>query len=206
MRFWPRSHLPQTRRDSASRPVPHAAARAGRAAPPAAWPPSGSRWSRGRGGARVRVLRIRPRGAQHLDDAVRHAAAAVHGDAGGLVEHQQVGVLVHDRVVEQLLQRRARRARRPAASPASGRRTGGTRMRSPAARRWSGLARLLFTRTSPLRSRRYTWVRGTPFRVRTRKLSSRCPASPSPASTYWTAVGRVAPDSSTSAPLVLVSH
>ena len=55
-------------------------------------------------------------------------------------------------------------------------RTGGTRTTSPAATRVSAAARPLFTRTSPLRMMRYTWVLGTPFRCRIRKLSSRWPA------------------------------
>ena len=37
---------------------------------------------------------IGPRGAQCLDDAEAHAAAAVHGDAGRLVDHQQPGIFM----------------------------------------------------------------------------------------------------------------
>ena len=43
----------------------------------------------------------------HLDDAVGRPAAPVHRDAGRLVQHQQVLVLVHDRGGEQFPERLA---------------------------------------------------------------------------------------------------
>ena len=42
-------------------------------------------------------LRLRPGGAQLLDHAERHAAAAVHRHAGGLVDHQHGVILVDHR-------------------------------------------------------------------------------------------------------------
>ena len=61
--------------------------------------------------------------------------------------------------------------------------TGGTRTTSTAATRVSPAALPWFTRTSPLRMMRYTWVLGTPFRMRSRKLSRRWPAESSSTTT-----------------------
>jgi hypothetical protein len=63
---------------------------------------------------------------------------------------------------------------------------------SPCSTRVSALARPLLMRTSPLRMMRYTWVLGTPFKWRIRKLSSRWPAESSSTSTKRTAGGLVA--------------
>lgn len=49
-------------------------------------------------------------GPEHLDHAVGHPAAAVHGDAGRLVEDQDVVVLVDDGPEHPLDERAARRA------------------------------------------------------------------------------------------------
>ena len=65
-------------------------------------------------------------------------------------------------------------------------RTGGTRTMSLASNRCSGLARLPFTRTSPLRITRKMWLFGTSLRIRPRKLSSRWPAPRSSTSTCCT--------------------
>ena len=61
-----------------------------------------------------RNARLGPRPAQLLDDAEADAAAAVHRDAGRLVDREQVLVLVHDR---ELARRRGRRCRRRSATP-----------------------------------------------------------------------------------------
>ena len=45
-------------------------------------------------------LRLRPGGAHGFDHAVAQAAAAVHRNAGRLVDHQQGGVLVDDRELQ----------------------------------------------------------------------------------------------------------
>src|SRR5438309_5701412 len=47
-------------------------------------------------------LRLRPGGAQRLDHAIADAAAAVHRNAGRLVDHQQGGVLVDHRELQRL--------------------------------------------------------------------------------------------------------
>jgi hypothetical protein len=78
------------------------------------------------------------------------AAAAVHGHAGGLVQHQQALVLV---------QHASQPLGQPAGGPSAGLassavRTGGSARRPRAASRWCGFARPLLTRTSPRRSSR----------------------------------------------------
>ena len=55
---------------------------------------------------------VGPRGAQRLDDAEAHAAAAVHGDAGRLVDDQQPRIFVDDGADQALHHRRRRAARR----------------------------------------------------------------------------------------------
>jgi hypothetical protein len=45
-------------------------------------------------------FRFGPLRAQRFDNPVAHAAAPMHRDAGGLVDHQQRGILIHDRQVE----------------------------------------------------------------------------------------------------------
>ena len=85
--------------------------------------------------------------AQPLDDAELDAAAAVHREARRLVERDQRIVLVED-----WRQRHCGgcgRLRRPREGAAA--RTGGTRTRSPAARRASGPTRRPLSLTSPLR-------------------------------------------------------
>ena len=126
-----------------------------------------------------------PQRAQRLDDAEAHAAAAVHGDARGLVEHQQLLVLVHDRPL-----RAARRAPLPGApAPRAVRRApAGYGCGPRAAARSCGSARRPLTRTSPLRMRRYRRLRGTPGSSRCRQLSRRWPASSSPTSQCCTPV------------------
>src|SRR3989442_11795176 len=51
---------------------------------------------------KLQQLRLRPGGAQGLDHAIADAAAAVHGYAARLVDHQQGGVLVDDRELQRL--------------------------------------------------------------------------------------------------------
>ena len=45
---------------------------------------------------------VGPGGTQHLDDAKTDAAAAMHSDAGRLIEHQQALILVDDRRLDLL--------------------------------------------------------------------------------------------------------
>jgi hypothetical protein len=47
---------------------------------------------------------IRPQGTQRLDHPEAHAAAAMHGHPGGLVDHQQARILVDDRLGDALSQ------------------------------------------------------------------------------------------------------
>jgi hypothetical protein len=74
-------------------------------------------------------LGLRPRRAQLLDDAIRHARAAMHGNAGRLVDDEQVAVLVDD----------GNSAPGTGALPAafSAVRIGGMRTTSPACRRYN---------------------------------------------------------------------
>ena len=73
----------------------------------------------------------------------------MHRQATRLVDDQQRGILIKDACGERLHQPD------PGLGAArSATRTGGTRTWSPACRRWSGLARPLLTRTSPLRTMR----------------------------------------------------
>ena len=74
----------------------------------------------------------RPRRSQRLDHAEAHAAAAVHGDAGGLVDHQQMLVLKNDCSLDQFDQAVAERGRARACAARRPRcRTGGRRTSSP---------------------------------------------------------------------------
>src|SRR5574337_1245729 len=57
--------------------------------------------------------RARPRAAQLLDDAERHPRPAVHRDAGGLVDREQVIVLVHERELARRHRRRLVAQRQP---------------------------------------------------------------------------------------------
>ena len=99
--------------------------------------------------------RLGPRRAHLLDQAGGDAAAAVHREARRLVDDDdarpRTGCGTRARV-----HGRGRRTGRRRGSAARAR-----RRRSPS--RASGPTRPLFTRTSPLRRIRYTWLFGTPF-------------------------------------------
>ena len=90
--------------------------------------------------------------------------------SGGLVEHQQPLVLVNDRALERLDQRRRHAFAVP---PGRLSRTGGSRTESPVASRCSGPARRPLTRTSPRRISRKIRLRGTPGSSCASTLSSR---------------------------------
>ena len=80
---------------------------------------------------RPRDVRVGPRRPQQLDGAEADAAAAVHGETGRLVEHQQVGILVE----HPLLDPACACGRTPGAPGPAAVRTGGIRTSSPASRR-----------------------------------------------------------------------
>src|SRR5690554_7299538 len=109
---------------------------------------------------------------KHLDQPEAQSTAAMNGNARGLVHHQHVIILEHHGGFHHPCTR----------SPGFGCSafacctTGGIRTTSPACRRVSGFTRPLFTRTSPLRTMRYTILFGTPRKRAIRKLSTLWPA------------------------------
>ena len=78
----------------------------------------------------LELLHVGPQQPQRLDAAQADAAAAVDGEARGLVEHEQPRVLVHDALAEPIEAVRRRDGLGRRRTP-----TGGTRTRSPACRR-----------------------------------------------------------------------
>ena len=94
------------------------------------------------------------------------AGPALHGEAERLVDDQHVVVLEQGEAAQEgrvllLLGGRARRGL------ARSRRSGGTRMPQPASSRSLGFARRPLTRTSPLRTMRWMWVKATLGNART---------------------------------------